>query len=160
MFALLVAFDLFGKGKPLLPDIIVAAANVGIVGALCQFETLSRFRPTFFSLRHRYTRVAALFSTLMVTAWFPKPISATFLLHPRKSAPGQPVVFIGLSVGWSPWPLTRNSAAKQPSTNTEYDDGTNGDDKDRGPTRSVYRRPTRNRAQLARGELRPNLIRP
>ena len=65
MFALLVAFDLFGKGKPLLPDIIVAAANVGIVGALCQFETLSRFRPTFFSLRHRYTRVAALFSTLM-----------------------------------------------------------------------------------------------
>jgi hypothetical protein len=30
VFALLVAFDLFGKGKPLLPDIIVAAANSGL----------------------------------------------------------------------------------------------------------------------------------
>jgi hypothetical protein len=77
LLPLLIAFDLFGEGKPLMPNIVITVSKFGVMHAFRALETLGGFRTTLFRFRHSTPRAATSLSTCMARCGSPeKP--ATF----------------------------------------------------------------------------------
>jgi hypothetical protein len=62
-FPFLIAVDLFGKGKPLVANVLVLASKFGVMHMLRALEALGGFRTAFFRFRHSTPRAAGPLST-------------------------------------------------------------------------------------------------